>query len=60
MALFDNVISTYDGFPGYQGNPPTTEQEYASVNWFSNWNKPSWENLQVKITELSIQVNRAK
>jgi hypothetical protein len=60
MALFDNVISTYAGFPGYQGNPPTTEQEYVSVNWFKDWQKPSWEEVQVKINELSVQVNRAK
>ncbi len=59
MALFDNVISTYAGFPGYQGNPPTTGQEYSSVNWFNDWQKPSWEEVQVKITERSIQVNRA-
>jgi hypothetical protein len=60
MALFDKVISTYAGFTGYQGNPPTTEQEYASVNWFNDWQKPSWEEVQVKINELSFQVNRAK
>jgi hypothetical protein len=59
MALFDNVISTYDGFPGYQGNPPTTEQEYASVNWFKDWQKPTWEEVQVKIAKLSYQRNRA-
>ncbi len=59
MALFDKVISTYAGFPGYQGNPPTTEQEYASVDWFGDWQKPAWEELQVKINQLSIQVNRA-
>jgi hypothetical protein len=59
MALFDKVISTYDGFPGYQGNPPTTEQEYASVNWFNDWQKPTWGEVQVKITELSYQRKRA-
>jgi len=59
MALFDKVISTYAGFPGYQGNPPTTEQEYSSVNWFNDWQKPSWEEVQVKIAKLSYQRNRA-
>ena len=60
MALFDKVISTYAGFTGYQGNPPTTEQEYNSVDWFGDWQKPAWGELQVKINELSVQVNRAK
>jgi len=60
MTLFDKVISTYAGFPGYQGNPPTTEQEYASVDWFSDWDKPTWEELQVEIAKLSYQRNRAK
>ena len=60
MALFDNVISTYAGFTGYQGNPPTTEQEYNSLDWFGDWQKPAWGELQVKINELSVQVNRAK
>ena len=59
MALFDKVISTYAGFTGYQGNPPTTEQEYSSVNWFNDWQKPSWEEVQVKIAKLSYQRNRA-
>jgi hypothetical protein len=60
MTLFDKVISTYAGFSGYQGNPPTTEQEYASVDWFSDWDKPTWEELQVEIAKLSYQRNRAK
>ena len=60
MALFDKVISTYAGFTGYQGNPPTTEQEYNSLDWFGDWQKPAWGELQVKINELSVQVNRAK
>ena len=59
MALFDKVISTYAGFTGYQGNPPTTEQEYNSLDWFGDWQKPAWGELQVKINELSIQVKRA-
>ena len=59
MALFDKVISTYAGFPGYQGNPPTTEQEYNSLDWFGEWQKPSWGELQIKINELSVQVKRA-
>ena len=59
MALFDNVISTYAGFTGYQGNPPTTEQEYNSLDWFGDWQKPAWGELQVKINELNIQVKRA-
>jgi len=59
MALFDKVISTYAGFPGYKGNPPTTEQEYNSVDWFGDWQKPAWGELQVKINELSVQVKRA-
>jgi len=60
MTLFDKVISTYAGFPGYQGNSPTKEQEYASVDWFSDWDKPTWEELQVEIAKLSYQRNRAK
>jgi hypothetical protein len=59
MALFDKVISTYAGFPGYQGNPPTTEQEYNSLDWFGDWQKPAWGELQVKINELNIQIKRA-
>lgn len=60
MALFDKVIKTYSGFTGYRGNPPTTEQEYNSLDWFSNWNKPTWETLQVEIAKISYQRNRAK
>lgn len=60
MALFDKVIKTYSGFTGYRGNPPTTEQEYNSLDWFSDWNKPTWETLQVEISKISYQRNRAK
>ena len=60
MALFDKVITSYIGFTGYRGNPPTTEQEYNSVDWFSDWNKPTWETLQVEISKISYQRNRAK
>ena len=59
MALFDKAIQKYSGFPGYRGNPPTTEQEYNSVDWFGDWQKPAWGELQVKINELSVQVKRA-
>lgn len=59
MALFDKVISTYAGFTGYQGNPPTNEQEYNSLDWFGDWQKPAWGELQVKINELNVQVKRA-
>ena len=60
MALFDKAIQKYSGFPGYRGNPPTTEQEYNSVDWFRDWNKPTWEALQVEISKISYQRNRAK
>jgi hypothetical protein len=60
MTLFDKVIKTYSGFTGYKGNPPTTEQEYNSLDWFNDWQKPTWEELQVKINKLDYQRNRAK
>jgi hypothetical protein len=59
MALFDKVIKTYLGFPGYKGNIPTTEQEYNSLDWFNDWQKPSWATIQDEIFKLGIQVNRA-
>ena len=52
MALFDKAIQTYPEFPGYKGNLPTTEQEYNSVDWFSDWQKPTWESVQAKFAEL--------
>ena len=60
MTLFDKVITSYIGFTGYRGNPPTTEQEYNSLDWFNDWNKPTWETLQVEISKISYQRNRAK
>jgi hypothetical protein len=60
MALFDKVIRKHAEFPGYRGNPPTTEQEYNSVDWFSDWQKPSWESVQAEITELETAETNAK
>jgi hypothetical protein len=63
MALFDDVINKdyNDNFIGYVGNPPTTQQEYAS---FAGWNDasiaPTWSVLQAKMNALAVLNKRAK
>jgi hypothetical protein len=59
MSFFDKVIFKYSGFPGYKGNPPTTEQEYNSVDWRNDWEKPTWETVQAEIAKVAYQYNRA-
>lgn len=60
MALFDKAIQKYSGFPGYRGNPPTTEQEYNSLDWLNDWQKPDWTTVQTDIATLSYKHNRAR
>ncbi|UOF81583.1 hypothetical protein [Bacteriophage sp.] len=59
MSLFDKAISKYSGFSGYTGNSPTTEEEYNSLNWFNDWEKPDWKTLQSQISVLKYQNQRA-
>jgi hypothetical protein len=56
MNLFDDVIVTYPKFPGYRGNPPSTEAEYLSLEWITSWDKPTWDELRQKITTLETQL----
>ncbi len=51
---FDLVIRTYVDFPGYVGNPPQSQEEYSNLQWFSDWNKPTWQQVEVKIAELEV------
>ena len=49
MAKFDQYMGTLSGFPGYEGNPPSTEEEYNTL--FSEWQaKPSWAEVQSGIS----------
>lgn len=59
MNDFDIAISSFPGYPGYIGNPPSNEDEYNQLEWRSDWSKPAWENLQTEIAKISCQHNRA-
>ena len=64
MATFDQVIKENysDIFYGYQGNPPTNEQEYNALNCWKEGttNPPSWVEIQEKMALVSVQQQRAK
>lgn len=63
MAAFDKVIEQnyLDIFYGYQGNPPTTEEEYLALNcWKEGTTPPSWAQIQEKMALVSVQQQRAK
>ena len=37
----------------YQGNPPTTEEEYTSMEWVRfDGDKPTWSAIQTEISSL--------
>jgi len=37
----------------YQGNPPTTEEEYTSMEWVRfDGDKPTWSAIQTEISNL--------
>ena len=55
---FDKFIANYPGFPGYEGNPPSSEEEYN--NLFSSWeNKPSWSEVSPGIELAIVQKQRS-
>lgn len=64
MATFDQVIGEYyiDKFYGYQGNPPTTEQEYLALNCWKEdaTNIPTWQDISSKMALVEVQKARAK
>lgn len=64
MATFDQVVKEnyIDIFYGYQGNPPTTEEEYIALNCWKEGtaNPPSWVEIQEKMALVSVQQQRAK
>jgi hypothetical protein len=57
MAQIDNVMFSFDGFPGYKGNPPTSETEYNNLfNDENPWpNKPAWSILQAEINRIEAE-----
>lgn len=56
MAKIDKVLTIKEGFPGYEGNPPSNETEYNEL--FSEWeNKPSWSEIE---TETAAYVSPAQ
>jgi hypothetical protein len=48
---FDKAIRAFSGFPGYQGNPATTEAEFNALFGEDNpWeNKPTWAQVQAEL-----------
>jgi len=59
MAKIDKVLVTYiDNYKGYQGNPPTTEEEFNNLTPLNGedtvWENtpPTWSAVQAKVTEL--------
>lgn len=59
MAKVDYAMATFAGFPGYEGNPPTSAEEYNAL--FENtWvNKPTWAEVQVEILNIDKQECKA-
>jgi hypothetical protein len=57
---FDKAIRTFSGFPGYQGNPATTEAEFNALFGEDNpWeNKPTWAQIQVAMEEAKKASNK--
>jgi hypothetical protein len=61
MALFDDVVSKFDNFKGYEGNPPTTEKEYNALDCWKNLSKkPAWETILSNIALEKIKALREK
>ena len=62
MSAFTNAISRIEGFLGFVGDEPTTEEEYnvalaatdnnmeGQTAWFSG-DAPTWAEIQAKIVE---------
>ena len=69
MKKIDTVLSSYNNFKGYTGNPPTNENEYNKLlNHSSRYfqgnpvfegTAPTWSEIQIKVTELE-QEKQAK
>jgi hypothetical protein len=61
MAKIDIAMASFDGFPGYVGNPPSTEEEFnATFGSGNSWvNKPTWQEVQNKLQEVNYKENRA-
>ncbi len=47
---FDSAIRTFSEYPGYRGNPPQSETEYANIDWYGDWVSPTWAEVQSAIT----------
>ena len=60
MANFGKAIQTFAGFPGYYGNPPQTEEEYNSIQWFKTWDNPTWAQVQVAMVGVHKQRTKAE
>ena len=62
MAKIDIVLSSYNNFRGYTGNPPTNENEYNELlndssryfqgNPVFEGTAPSWSEIQNKVNEI--------
>jgi hypothetical protein len=52
QIYFDVAIRTFAGYPGYNGNPPQSEIDYASLDWRGNWNPPAWAEIQGEVLRL--------
>ena len=69
MNKIDKVLSSYNNFRGYTGNPPTNENEYNELlndssryfqgNPIFEGTAPSWSVIQNKVAELE-QEEQAK
>ena len=60
MAKIDTVLSSYNNFKGYTGNPPTNENEYNTVKaGMFEGTAPSWSVIQNKVAKLE-QKEQAK
>ena len=46
MAYFDDWLSSQEKYPIYQGNPPTTEEDYnARISFSDGVSRPSWSEV---------------
>jgi len=57
MNKFDNIIFNFNGFPGYMGDAPKTEEDYESLQWLGEWDsvKPTWAQVQEELNKFLLQ-----
>lgn len=63
MASFEDYIHSDENlsqnFKGYVGNPPTTQEEYESLNcWVDGFTPPTWEEVSVGCDLATVRANR--